>query len=90
MTRLHMQTVLEIRVKETLQNGKSTGRAFHLSTPVLKFDFSMFELKALIELGFTVFQKSSQIKRMLKNFELYKNRPLGIIRLAKFAREKYQ
>ena len=48
----------------------------------------MFELKALIELIFVIFQKTNQIKRVLKNFEFYKNRPLGIISKAKFSRDK--
>lgn len=83
-----MQTSFEFRVLETLQNGKTAAVAYKTRTDRLTFEFSMFELKALIELLFTVYQKSNQIKSVLKNFEFYKNRPLGIIRLAKFAREK--
>lgn len=86
--RMHMQTSVELRVKESIQNAKSVATFFKLHSKELKFNFTMLELKALIELIFTVFQKSNQLKSVLKNFEYYKNRPQGIIRLAKFAREK--
>lgn len=83
-----MTTQLEIRIKETISKGQLDSVNYNIKIPQLFFSFEMEDLKALIELLFSFFEKIGKIKKMLKSFEFYRNRPMGIIRLSKFAREK--
>jgi hypothetical protein len=83
-----MSTRIQLRTRENMSQGRLDSVNHKVILPELVFSFEIKELKALIQLLFSLFEKVNQIKKVLKNFELYRHRPMGIIRLSKFAREK--
>jgi hypothetical protein len=84
-----LKTSFEVRIKEKIRNEKTVLITLKSVIENLTFDFTIFELKSLIKLVFSVNEKINQIKEMLKSFELYKYRPLSFIKFAKFPRQKY-